>query len=96
MSNETEVRVVETDSGKEVRQSYYRGCRGYAIGFASGCFMGAVVAAAILVIGSSALPATLHRGSEMLFFAFSILGFVVLAVAYIAPVWFYELLEVNE
>lgn len=96
MSNEAEVRVVETDNGVEVRQSYRRGCRDYTVGFAAGCFTGAVVAASILVIGGRALPWTLHRGSELLFFAFSIIGFVVLAIAYIAPVWFYELLEVKE
>lgn len=96
MATDTEPRVVETDTGVEVRQSYRRGCRDYTIGFAAGCFTGAVVAASILVIGGDALPWKLHRGSELLFFAFSIIGFVVLAVAYIAPVWFYELLEVTE
>lgn len=96
MSTDSEPRVVDTDNGVEVRKSYRRGCRDYTIGFAAGCLTGAVVAASIFVIGGSALPWTLHRGSELLFFAFSIIGFVVLAVAYISPVWFYELLEVTE
>lgn len=88
----SEAKVVQTDSGREVRQSYRRGCHDYAIGFSCAFFWAATVCA-YAILWKQHVPETLYYASVVFFVIFSLTGFVIVGIAYTEPIWFYELLE---
>jgi len=92
METNSEAKVIQTDSGREVRQSYRRGCHDYAIGFASAFFWAATVCG-YGILWKQHAPKTLYHASVVGFVAFSLIGFLVVGIAYTAPIRFYELLE---
>ncbi|MGZ0745741.1 hypothetical protein [Haloparvum sp. AD34] len=93
MSGETsEAEVVQTDSGREVRMSYHRGCHGYAVGFASAFFMTTTVLG-FVILWKDHVPETVFHLSVVFFIVYSLAGFGIIGIAYTIPVWFYELME---
>lgn len=88
----SEVKVVRTESGKEVRLSYRRGCHDYTIGFASAFFMAATVFG-FVILWKQHVPETIYYTSVPFFVVFSVVAFVIVGIAYTRSIWFYELLE---
>lgn len=84
--------VVQTESGKEVRMSYRRGCHDYTIGFASALFMAATLLG-FVILWKQHVPETIYYTSVPFFVVFSFVGFAIVGIAYTRPIWFYELLE---
>jgi hypothetical protein len=84
--------VIETESGKEVRMPYRRGCREYTIGFATAFLMATTVLGYVL-LWKQHVPKSLYYTSVIFFVVFSLSGFAIIGVAYTRPVWFYELME---
>jgi hypothetical protein len=88
----SEAEIVETESGREVRMSYRRGCHGYTTGFAS-AFMWAAVVCGYGILWQQHLPERVYHTLTVGFVGFSLAGFAIVQLAYMKPVWFYELLE---
>jgi len=84
--------VIQTESGKEVRMSYRRGCHDYTIGFASALFMVATLLG-FVILWKQHVPETVYYTAIPFFVLFSLTGFGIVGVAYTRPIWFYELLE---
>jgi len=87
-----DARVVDVEGGREVRMAYRTGCHNYALGVALAFFMAATLLGH-LILWRAALPDTLSETAIPFFLVFSGAGGVVLAVSYLAPVWFYEIME---
>lgn len=88
----SEAEVVQTESGKEVRMSYRRGCHDYTIGFATAIFM-VTTLLGFVILWKQHVPETIYYTSVPFFVLFALAGFATVGVAYTRPVWFYELLE---
>lgn len=88
----SDAKVVRTESGREVRMTYRRGCHEYTIGFAS-AFMWAAVGCGYGILWQQHLPEKVSHALGVGFVVFSLFGFAIVQVAYMRPVWFYELLE---
>lgn len=90
----SEAKVVQTDSGREVRMSYYRGCRDYTIGFASAFFLAATVCG-YGILWMKHVPEAIYHTSVIFFVVFSLTAFLIVGIAYTSPIWFYQLLEAD-
>lgn len=88
----TDAKVVETNSGKEVRMPYRTGCRNYAIGVASAFFMAATVLG-FVILWRHHVPEAVYHTVIPFFLVYSLAGFIIVGVAYTNPIWFYETLE---
>jgi len=71
---------------------YRRGCHDYTIGFASAFFWVTTLLGFVL-LWKNHVPESVYQTSVVIFVAFSVSGFAIVAVAYTNPIWFYELLE---
>jgi len=54
--------VIQTESGKEVRMSYRRGCRDYTLGFATALFMVATLLG-FVILWKQHVPESLYLTS---------------------------------
>jgi len=88
----SDAEVVQTESGKEVRMSYRRGCHEYSIGVATAFFMMTSLLG-FVILWKQHVPDTVYYTSVPFFVVFSFAGFAIVGVAYTRPIWFYELLE---
>lgn len=85
-------RIVDTDRGKEVILTYSRACKDYVIGFSTALFMLAGVMG-YLIMWKQHVPESVYHLSVLFFVISTFVGFGLVAIAYTAPVWFYETLE---
>lgn len=92
MAEDSAARVVHTDSGRQVKMSYRRGCHDYAIGYATAFFMAAAVLGYV-ILWKQHLPTSLYATAVPFFVVFSMGGFALIAIGYSYPVRFYELME---
>lgn len=90
--NEQNADVVSTESGKQVRMSYQRGCHEYTIGVANAFFMASTLLG-FVILWRQHIPEAIYTTSVAFFVVFSASGFCLIAVAYTRPVLFYETLE---
>ena len=84
--------VVERGGQREVRMSYRTACHNYALGAAAAFFMAATLFG-YPILWADHLPASISATAVPFFVVFSAAGFGLVAVAYVAPVRFYELME---
>jgi hypothetical protein len=84
--------VVEEGGEKQVRMPYRVGCHNYALGVSLAFFM-ATTLLGYVILWEHHIPESVVSTAVPFFVAFSVVGFVVLGVAYLAPVRFYELIE---
>lgn len=87
--------VVEDDGRRHVRMPYRVGCHNYALGVSLAFFM-ATTLLGYVMLWEQHLPESVVATAVPFFVAFSVVGFVVVGVAYLAPVRFYELMEEGE
>jgi hypothetical protein len=88
----TEAEVVQTESGKEVRMPYRRGCRGYTLGVASAIFW-LTTLLGFVILYKRHVPNSIYHVSASFFVVYSFAGFAIVGIAYTNPIWFYELME---
>lgn len=81
----------ETDT-PQVKMSYREAAMDYGIGFAAAFFMAATVCG-YLIMWEQHVSETLYSTGVLAFVLFSFAGGVLIAVAYLWPIRFYELLE---
>jgi hypothetical protein len=84
--------VVKDGAEKQVRMPYRVACHSYAIGVSLAFFM-ATTLLGYVMLWAQHLPESVVTTAVPFFVAFSVIGFVVVGVAYLAPVRFYELME---
>jgi len=91
-SEDSDAEIVQTDSGRVVHLSYSRACHDYTLGFASAFFMATTVLGYV-ILWQQHLPESLYATAVTFFVVFSTAGAVLLGIAYLEPVRFYELME---
>lgn len=84
--------VVDEDAGRQVQMPYRVACHNYALGVSLAFFM-ATTLLGYVMLWEQHIPESVYTTAVPFFVVFSVVGFVVVGVAYLAPVRFYELME---